>query len=131
MEELDTDEYIRRIKALNAIKDQYEFTTSIQVNSVTRASDLFPRIIMSVNSLKTRLGSVQTCSFGTFSEKKSFPGRRTLLQGANSMTNIYAEAHLRKLNSRYSLTVGKDQRQIFTIVDFSIDCARNENSVRP
>ena len=31
MEELDTDEYIRRIKALNAIKDQYEFTTSIQV----------------------------------------------------------------------------------------------------
>ena len=96
MEELDTDEYIRRIKALNAIKDQYEFTTSIQVISVTRASDLFPRIIMSVNSLKTRLGSVQTCSFGTFSEKKSFPGRRTLLQGAKSMTNT--EIHIQKLN---------------------------------
>ena len=47
MEELDTDEYIRRIKALNAIKDQYEFTTSIQVISVTRVSDLFPIIIVS------------------------------------------------------------------------------------
>ena len=50
MEELDTDEYIRRIKALNAIKDQYEFTTSIQVISDTKASDLFPRIITSANS---------------------------------------------------------------------------------
>ena len=47
MEELDTDEYIRRIKALNAIKDQYEFTTSIQVISVTRVSALFPITIMS------------------------------------------------------------------------------------
>ena len=124
MEELDTDEYIRRIKALNAIKDQYEFTTSIQVNSVTRASDLFPRIIMSVNSLKSRLGSVQTCSFGTFSEKKNFPGRRTLLQGANSMTNT--EIHIQKLNLRYPLTVDNKQRQILTK-----DCPRNENSIRP
>ena len=95
MEELDTDEYIRRIKALNAIKDQYEFTTSIQVISVNKASDLFPRSITSVNSLKSRLGSVQTCYFGTFSEKKSFPGRRTLLQGANSMTN--AVIHMSRL----------------------------------
>ena len=47
MEELDTDEYIRRIKALNAIKDQYEFTTSIQVISVARVADLYPNIIMS------------------------------------------------------------------------------------
>ena len=101
MEELDTDEYIRRIKALNAIKDQYEFTTSIQVISVTRASDLFPRIIMSVNPLKSRLGSVQTCSFGTFSEKKSFPGRRTPLQGTNSITNT--EIHLQKLNYKNSI----------------------------
>ena len=30
MEELDTEEYIRRIKALNSIKDGYEFTTSSQ-----------------------------------------------------------------------------------------------------
>ena len=30
MEELDTEEYIRRIKALNKIKDGYEFTTSSQ-----------------------------------------------------------------------------------------------------
>jgi len=30
MEELDTEEYIRRIKALNKIKDAYEFTTSSQ-----------------------------------------------------------------------------------------------------
>ena len=28
MEELDTEEYIKRIRALNKIKDSYEFSTS-------------------------------------------------------------------------------------------------------
>ena len=30
MEELDTEEYIKRIRALNKIKDSYEFSTSSQ-----------------------------------------------------------------------------------------------------
>jgi hypothetical protein len=34
MEELDTEEYITRIRALNAVKDLYEFTTSFQVELI-------------------------------------------------------------------------------------------------
>ena len=89
MEELDTDEYIRRIKALNAIKDQYEFTTSIQVTIALQSTkhwlyidyETVYSIFFNSFSLSSRLGLVQICCSGTFLEKRSFQMRQTLLLG--------------------------------------------------
>ena len=64
MEELDTEEYIKRIKSLNRIKDNYEFTTSstarihpnlllwnfLRDEEFSREADTFVRIMETENS---------------------------------------------------------------------------------
>ena len=96
MEELDTDEYIRRIKALNAIKDQYEFTTSIQVISVTRVADLFPIIIMS----EITISILTPLNQGTDQSRPApleLSQRRRVFQGGRYFYKVGYQTHIDKL----------------------------------